>query len=201
MKALADRRQRRARRIGFWVAVAAIVGYLFFVGDQRPHHLLLLWLEERRAEERIATLEAERRDLAAEAERLSSDSLALEALARQKGMVRPGDLVYRIVPVPPDVRQAAAESLAARAARLAADSLAAAHEAESRRARPRPASPSQRPDPDAARGTEDEAGDGPGPGAGATPVDGPEETPDPRSPSDAEAPTSEARTGPGSPPG
>lgn len=130
MKQLADRRQRQVRRVGFWIAVTAIGAYLLFVGDQRPHHLLLLWLEDNRTEERIDALEAERRELRAEARHLATDTLALEALARQKGMIRPGDLVYRIVPVPPDVHQAAAESLAARAARIAADSLAAAREAE-----------------------------------------------------------------------
>lgn len=135
MKRLADRRQRRLRRVGFWAAVTAIGAYLLFVGDQRPHHLLLLWLEDRRTEERIDELEAEREELRVEARNLASDTLALEALARERGMIRPGDLVYRIVPVPPDVRQAAAESLAARAARLAADSLAAVREAEESRSR------------------------------------------------------------------
>ncbi|MDX1661419.1 MAG: septum formation initiator family protein [Gemmatimonadota bacterium] len=132
MKRLADRRQRRVRRVGFWAAVTAIAAYLLFVGDQRPHHLLLLWLEDRRTEERIEELADERDALRAEVARLEGDTLALESLARAKGMIRPGDLVYRIVPVPPDVREAAAESLAARAARIAADSLAREREAEER---------------------------------------------------------------------
>jgi hypothetical protein len=100
-----------------------LLGYGVFVGDHRPHHLALLGLEEPRIEERIEDLEARNAELVAEKERLEADTLALEALAREKGMIRPGDMIYQIVPVPPGVREAAAESLAAREAVRAADSL------------------------------------------------------------------------------
>ena len=114
---LADRRQRRTRRALFWALAAGLLAYGLFAGDHRPHHLALLWLEERRTEERIEELAAEREELEERLASVEGDPLALEALAREKGMVRPGDLVYRIVPVSPDVRREAAESLAVQAAR------------------------------------------------------------------------------------
>ncbi len=195
MKQLADRRQRRVRRVGFWIAVTAIGAYLLFVGDQRPHHLLLLWLEDSRTEERLDALEAERQELRAEARHLATDTLALEALARQKGMIRPGDLVYRIVPVPPDVHQAAAESLAARAARIAADSLAAAREAERERAGTPDATPDPRPAPreDDAAPERDPAEPSSDPQAGGSPP-GPE-PPEPSSEPGPSGATSETGSG------
>jgi len=119
---LADRRQRRRRRAWFWGFVAALAAYTVFAGDYRPHHLLVLWLEEGRVESRIAELRAENEALEARRTRLDSDPFRLEELAREKGMMRPGDIVYRIVRVPPGVREAAAESIAARSA-AAAESL------------------------------------------------------------------------------
>lgn len=99
---LVDRRQRRRQKRAFLVAVAAVVGYGLFVGDYRPHHLGLLYLDERRTEERIAELRRDHADLSAQHDALENDLFTLESLARRKGMIRPGDLVYRIVPVPAD---------------------------------------------------------------------------------------------------
>lgn len=123
---MADRRQRRRQKLLFWGLVAALIGYGLFVGDHRPHHLALLYFQEQRTKAQAEDLAERNRALAAERERLARDAFALESLAREKGMIRRGDLVYRIVPVPPGVREAAAESLAARAALAAAESLAAA---------------------------------------------------------------------------
>ncbi|MDX1623243.1 MAG: septum formation initiator family protein [Gemmatimonadota bacterium] len=114
---LGSRRQRRRRRFAFWALVLALLVYAFFVGDHRPHHLALLWLEERETEARIDSLRAEGDSLRTALERVRGDSTVLETLAREKGMIRPGDLVYRIVRVPPSVREAAAESLAVMEAR------------------------------------------------------------------------------------
>jgi cell division protein FtsB len=127
-KRLADRRQRRRQKALFLALVLALVGYGIFVGDHRPWHLAMLWIEQGRTDERVAALEGENRALQGERRRLADDDYALEQLAREKGMVRPGDIVYRIVPVPPGVRETVAESLAARAARqeaARADSLRA----------------------------------------------------------------------------
>lgn len=119
-KRLADRRQRRQQKAIFWALVLAFLGYGLFIGDHRPYHLGVLYLEEMRTEREIARLRQENLQLNSRHERLESDAFALESLAREKGMVRRGDVVYRIVPVPPDVAEAAAESLAARAESLAA---------------------------------------------------------------------------------
>lgn len=127
-KRLADRRQRRRQKALFLGIAIALVGYGVFVGDHRPWHLAMLWIEQGQTEERIDALKRENRELLGERQRLSDDDYALEQLAREKGMVRPGDIVYRIVPVPPGVRETVAESLAARAARqeaARADSLRA----------------------------------------------------------------------------
>ena len=127
-KGLADRRQRRNQKALFVALVLGLLGYGVFVGDHRPWHLAMLWIEQARTDERIATLEDENRALQDERRRLADDDYALEQLAREKGMVRPGDIVYRIVPVPAGVRETVAESLAARAARqeaARADSLRA----------------------------------------------------------------------------
>ena len=120
---LADRRSRRRQKLAFWGIVVLLLGFGFLVGDQRPHHLLMLHVEEGRTQERIAELRDEHAELEARHERLMEDAFALESLAREKGLTRPGELVYRIIPVPPDVHRATAESLAA-LARQRADSLA-----------------------------------------------------------------------------
>jgi cell division protein FtsB len=120
---LADRRSRRRQKLAFWGIVVLLLAFGVFVGDQRPHHLLLLHLEEERTEVRIAELRGEHAELEARHERLMKDAFALESLAREKGLARPGELVYRIITVPPDVHRATAESLAA-LARQRADSLA-----------------------------------------------------------------------------
>jgi cell division protein FtsB len=120
---LADRRARRRQKLAFWGVVVLLLAFGFFVGDQRPHHLLMLHVEEERTQERITELRGEHAELEARHERLMEDAFALESLAREKGLARPGELVYRIIPVPPDVHRATAESLAA-LARHRADSLA-----------------------------------------------------------------------------
>lgn len=120
---LADRRARRRQKLVFWGLFAALLGYGVFVGDQRPHHLLMLHLEEKGTRDRIAELRREQADLQARHGRLMKDSFALESLAREKGLARPGELVYRIIPVPPAVHRATAESLAA-LAKERADSIA-----------------------------------------------------------------------------
>ena len=127
-KRLADRRQRRRQKALFLGLALALLSYGIFVGDHRPWHLAMLWVEQGQTEARIAALKRENQELRMERQRLSSDDYTLEQLAREKGLVRPGDMVYRIVPVPAGVRETVAESLAARAARIEAaraDSLKA----------------------------------------------------------------------------
>ena len=149
---LADRRHRRRQRALFWALAAALVSYGLLAGDHKPHHLAVLWREEQRSVERIQELEERNRELTATRARLAGDTLALEALAREKGMIRPGDVVYRIVPVSPGVREAAAESLVVRAAREAAARAADSLRLEAlraERARRLPAAPAEETEPSA----------------------------------------------------
>ncbi|HUP02127.1 MAG TPA: septum formation initiator family protein [Gemmatimonadota bacterium] len=121
------RRQRRRQKWLFWGIVSLLLAYGLFGGDHRPHHLLLLALEERQTEARIELLAQRNAELVEKHDQLAQDPFTLESLAREKGLIRPGDLVYHIIPVPPGVHEAGAESLAARAARAAfaaADSAA-----------------------------------------------------------------------------
>ncbi|MGH7589017.1 MAG: FtsB family cell division protein, partial [Gemmatimonadota bacterium] len=90
----------------------------------------MLHLEEERTQKRIADLRDEQAQLEGRHDRLMEDAFALESLAREKGLARPGELVYRIIPVPPDVHRATAESLAALAGQRA-DSLSGAGREES----------------------------------------------------------------------
>lgn len=150
-RALTDRRHRRRQRWLFWGLAALLVGYGLFAGDHKPHHLALLWLEEQRTDENIQELAERNEELMLEHARLESDTLTLESLAREKGMIRPGDVVYRIVPVPAGVREVAAESLAVRAAReqaaRTADSLRIEATGQAAPVRERTASPPVLQDP------------------------------------------------------
>ncbi len=119
---LVDRRQRRRQKLAFWGLVGLFVAYLLLIGDHRPHHLALLWLEEQRTHEDMARSKAENDSLRERRRRLEKNAFALESLARDKGMVRPGDVVYRIVPVPPGFRTTPADSAASARAGAAADS-------------------------------------------------------------------------------
>jgi cell division protein FtsB len=127
---LADRRARHRQKLLFWGLCALLLGAGIFLGDQRPHHLLMLHLEEEDTRERIGELRKEQAALRARHDRLERDAFALESLAREKGLARSDELVYRIIPVPPAVHRATAESLAARA-RHRADSLARAEAPDS----------------------------------------------------------------------
>ena len=111
LKRLADRRQRRRQRALFLAILGLLVAYALFVGDYRPHHLAILFLEQRRTNAELADLQAERETLLETRRRLSLDPFALEALAREKGMIHPGDRVYRIVPVPEELRRSKSDSL------------------------------------------------------------------------------------------
>ncbi|MGH7558247.1 MAG: FtsB family cell division protein [Gemmatimonadota bacterium] len=122
---LADRRARHRQKLIFWGLCAALLGSGIFLGDQRPHHLLMLYLEEADTREQIGVLRKDQADLQARHDRLMKDAFALESLAREKGLARPDELVYRIIPVPPAVHRATAESLAA-LAKQHADSVARA---------------------------------------------------------------------------
>jgi cell division protein FtsB len=95
-------RERRRQKLAFWGMAAILVGYAVLGGDYKFHHLLFLASEKDRVARRIEELRAENTVLADQEQRLQGDTLLLEQLAREKGMKKKGEIVYRIVPVTPN---------------------------------------------------------------------------------------------------
>jgi cell division protein FtsB len=83
------------------IAVLLIIGFIFIAGDVG---LLKVWGAQRQVQNlrsKISDLERRNALLSAEIDRLKSDSFTIEKVAREKyGYLRPGDKVYRIVPIP-----------------------------------------------------------------------------------------------------
>lgn len=80
--------------------VLAIVGVAVpaIFGEHGVTHLLRLRAERRQLGQAAFTLLDANRALRAEIERLRADDLYLEQLARQLGLVRPNEVVYRTKP-------------------------------------------------------------------------------------------------------
>ena len=95
-------RERRRQKLAFWGMAGLLVAYAVLGGDYKLHHLLFLASEKDRVARRIEELRAENGVLADQEQRLQADTLLLEQMAREKGMKKPGEIVYRIVPVTPD---------------------------------------------------------------------------------------------------
>ena len=102
-------RELRRQKLLFWSAAAALVSYAVLGGDYKLYHLVFLASEKDRVARRIDDLVAENAALAREERRLLGDTLLLERLAREKGMRREGEIVYRLVPVVPDRPGSAAD--------------------------------------------------------------------------------------------
>ena len=94
-------RERRRQKLAFWTVAALMVAYAVFGGDYKLYHLAFLASEKDRVARRSGELEAENAVLARQRRRLESDTLLLEQLAREKGMKKEGEIVYRLVPVEP----------------------------------------------------------------------------------------------------
>lgn len=82
------------------IAVLFIIGFIFIAGDVG---LLKVWGAQRQMSSlrsKIVELEGKNALLSAEIDRLRNDSFTIEKVAREKyGYLRPGDKVYRIVPM------------------------------------------------------------------------------------------------------
>ncbi len=83
------------------IAVLFIIGFIFIAGDVG---LLKVWGAQRQMKSlrsKISELETKNALLSAEIARLKGDPFTIEKVAREKyGYLRPGDKVYRIVPIP-----------------------------------------------------------------------------------------------------
>lgn len=93
-------------------------GYLLFFGNNSLLYHFLLERRIRTVTATIADLERETAELAAEVQRIKTDPLHLELIARKAGYIRPGEVAYRIehaqptpqpqhTHLPPALRQAA----------------------------------------------------------------------------------------------
>ncbi len=94
-------RERRRQRLAFWSLCGLLLAYAVLGGDYKLHHLVFVASEKDRVERRIEQLRAENAMLAEHEKRLESDTLLLERLAREKGMKKEGEVVYRLMPVRP----------------------------------------------------------------------------------------------------
>ena len=94
-------RERRRQKLLFWIGAGLLVAYDVLGGDYKLHHLVFLASEKDRVAGRIEQLESENAVLASQERRLQGDSLLLERLAREKGMKKKGEIIYRLVPITP----------------------------------------------------------------------------------------------------
>ncbi|MBA2566040.1 MAG: septum formation initiator family protein [Gemmatimonadetes bacterium] len=94
-------RELRRQKLAFWGACGALVAYAVLGGDYKLYHLVFLSSEKDRLTRQIDELRAENSVLATEERRLQGDSVLLERMAREKGMKKPGEIVYRLIPVQP----------------------------------------------------------------------------------------------------
>lgn len=92
-------RERRRQKIVFWGVVVLLLAYAVLGGDYKLHHLIFLTAEKDRVAWRIDELKTENAMLARQQRRLEGDTLLLEQLAREKGMKKPGEIIYRLVPL------------------------------------------------------------------------------------------------------
>lgn len=92
-------RERRRQKLVFWAIAAVLVVYAVLGGDYKFYHLVYLASEKDRVARRIDELRAENAVLAERELRLERDTLLLEQMAREKGMKREGEIIYRLVPL------------------------------------------------------------------------------------------------------
>jgi len=92
-------RELRRQKLAFWGICGLLVAYAVLGGDYKLYHLLFLSSEKERTGRHIDELQAENAVLADQERRLHSDTLLLERMAREKGMKKKGEIVYRLVPV------------------------------------------------------------------------------------------------------
>lgn len=94
------------------LSTLAVCGALFYAAWGGEYSAWDLWQLERRQQEEIAAaaqIRAQTADLRQTVERLKTDPIALERVARERfGMIRPGEVLFRFVA--PEPRQARSET-------------------------------------------------------------------------------------------
>ena len=92
-------RERRRQKLVFWSLCGGLIAYAVLGGDYKLYHLLFLHSEKDRVSRHIEDLRAENAALARQEARLERDTLLLEQLAREKGLKRKDEIIYRLVPL------------------------------------------------------------------------------------------------------
>ena len=98
------------RRLIFPLLIGLAAYYALFGGEYSVFEVRRARAERAQAEAQLAELRAEIEALRARADSLESDPAALERIAREKfGMIREGEILYRLVPEPVPDADAAEE--------------------------------------------------------------------------------------------
>jgi cell division protein FtsB len=95
-----------------YVLVVVGIVALALDGVFGPHGLIVTYrmkLQARQAQQNIQKLNEQNQQLANQVRSLKSDPTAIEHIAREKmGLVKPGDLVFKLPPKPPNPANSAA---------------------------------------------------------------------------------------------
>jgi cell division protein FtsB len=93
--ALSDRLQK----LLFFLIAAALI-YVFILGDSGAIKITQLRLQRARLDKNIAELEHNSEQLESTIAKLQSDDFYIEKIGRERyGYVRPGDRIYKIIPI------------------------------------------------------------------------------------------------------
>ena len=89
----------RLQRLLFFFALAALI-YMFVLSDTGMIRIAQLRLERARLDRNIAELEQNSAQLEASIARLETDDFYIEKIGRERfNYIRPGERVYRIIPI------------------------------------------------------------------------------------------------------
>jgi cell division protein FtsB len=89
----------RLQRVLFFLFLAALI-YVFVLADSGAIKITQLRLKRARLDENIAVLEQTSEQLAKTIERLETNDFYIEKIGRERyGYVRPGDKVYKLIPI------------------------------------------------------------------------------------------------------
>lgn len=95
------KRRDKNRKKSRWIIIACVLGVVFLIYFFLPTYLNLRKHKQHNEalDKMLVALEKENSNLKAEIYKLKNDPLYIEKIAREElGMMRPGEVIYRIVP-------------------------------------------------------------------------------------------------------
>jgi cell division protein FtsB len=102
-------RQRSRRQTFLYAALVLFVAALVLDGVFGPHGLIAAYrlrLQVQQEQEKIQKVEKQNREFSKQVRELKTDPSAIEQMAhRRMGMVKPGELVFKLPPLPPKSAQ------------------------------------------------------------------------------------------------